>query len=303
VTAATDIDADHPGVPAGTEALSSRALDSRQPDFLIIGAAKAATTWLQLCLQQQSTVFMPDPELHYFSREYHRGSAWYAAHFKDAEMNARLGEKSNSYFKQPDAMARIRADIPQAKLIMQLRNPIDRANSDYCMLYRRGEVDRRIEDHFKPGSAFAKRFLEGGRYREHLDHIDALFPAEQILLLIYDDVLQCPNDHLAKVKSFLGMPELTPIERRAKDKTQAIVPPTMRRLLKDLKPAVSPFRDQRWFGWGRKFNAQELRYPPLPGDLHAWLRDYYADDIDTLAKRLDRDLSPWLADPSTAGGR
>lgn len=275
----------------------------QRPDFLIIGAAKAATTWLQHCLQQQPTVFMPDPELHYFSREYHRGSDWYRRHFDGAPEGALWGEKSNSYFKQPDAMARIKADLPEARLILQLRNPIDRAYSDYCMLYRRGEVDRRIERHFKPGSAFAKRFLEGGRYREHLDRLDGLFPAERILLLIYDDVLQRPDDHLAKVRTFLGLPALTPIERRSKDKTQAMVSPGMRRLLKGLKPALASYRDQRWFGFARRFIAKEIRYPALPGDLHAWLSDYYADDIQALGKRLGRDLTPWLARPSDAGGR
>ncbi|NJO38771.1 MAG: sulfotransferase domain-containing protein [Rhizobiales bacterium] len=276
--------------------------EQRYPDFLIIGAAKAATTWLQCCLQMQPTVFMPDPELHYFSREYQRGPAWYCASFEGAPDGTLLGEKSNSYFKQPEAMARIKADLPQVKLLLQLRNPIDRAYSDYCMLYRRGEVDHRIRHHFEPGNAFAKRFLEGGQYREHLDHIDALFPAEQILLLIYDDLVHCPNDHLAKVKTFLCLPELTPIERRAKDKTQATVPPTMRKLAQGLKPALAPYRDQGWFGYARKFVAKELIYPSLPDDLYVRLRDHFAHDIEALAKRLNRDLSSWLGDPANAGG-
>src|SRR5882672_5350922 len=46
-------------------------------DFLIIGATKSATTWLQQCLQQDPSIYMPDPELHYFSREFHRGDKWY----------------------------------------------------------------------------------------------------------------------------------------------------------------------------------------------------------------------------------
>lgn len=273
-------------------------VDHVQPDFLIIGAAKAATTWLQLCLQEQSSVFMPDPETHYFSRNYHHGADWYDGFFADAPEGVLIGEKSNSYFEQPDAMQRIKTDLPEARLILQFRNPIERAYSDYCMLYRRGEVDARIEDHFKEDSPFGDRFLEGGRYGHHIDHIDSLFPAEQVLILVYDDVKARPAAHLDRVRTFLGLAELTPIDARVKDKTEAILPLPVRRVLKGLKPAVAPFREDRWFAWLRGLAAREIRYPVLTPSLHASLRDYYAKDIEKLARRLDRDLSPWLSDPS-----
>jgi len=279
-----------------------------QPDFLIIGAAKAATTWLQRCLQAQPSVFMPDPELHYFSREFHRAATWYNDAFAAAPEGVLIGEKSNSYFDQPEAMRRIRQHVPKAKLILQLRNPIERAYSDYCMLYRRGEVDARIERYFQPGGptndrflgdqCLGDRFLEGGRYGRHLDQIDDLFPDEQILVVVYDDVLQHPDDHLAAIRDFLAIPALTPITTRVKDKTEAVVPPPMKRFLKRLKPVLSPYRGHPWFNKARKLVAREPRYPPLSPDLHAWLRDYYAEDIDQLARRLDRDLTAWLADPS-----
>ncbi len=265
-----------------------------QPDFLIIGAAKAATTWLQRCLQAQPAVFIPDPELHYFSREYHRGADWFNGFFDEAPEEAITGEKSNSYFDQPEAMRRIKEHVPGAKLILQLRNPIERAYSDYCMLYRRGEVGPEMELYFKPGG----RFLEGGRYGHHLGHIDDLFPAEQLLLLVYDDVLNQPTDHLAKVRDFLALEALAPVETKVKDKTEAIVPAPIRRTLKGLKPVLTPYRDQAWFKKARGLIAREPDYPTLTPDLHARLRDYYADDIETLGRRLGRDLTPWLLDPS-----
>ncbi len=276
-------------------------VEHSQPDFLIIGAAKAATTWLQRCLQAQPSVFMPDPELHYFSREYHRGAGWFNSFFAKAPKGAMIGEKSNSYFDQPEAMRRIKEHVPDAKLILQLRNPIERAYSDYCMLYRRGEVDAKIEHHFKPG----ERFLEGGRYGHHLAHIDDLFPAEQLLLLVYDDVLKQPTEHLARVRDFLALEALTPIETKVKDKKEAVVPPPMRRALKSLKPAIAPYRNQTWFKKARDLIAKEPDYPALTPDLHARLRDYYVDDIKTLGRRLGRDLTPWLANPSNnrTGGR
>ena len=114
-------------------------------------------------------------------------------------------------------------------------------------------------------------------------------------------MLQQPADHLERVRAFLDLAALTPIETRVKDKTEAILPLPVRRVLKGLKPAVAPFRNRPWFSRARSLLARELRYPPLTRDLHAWLRDYYADDIQALGKRLGRDLTPWLANPSHAG--
>ena len=273
-----------------------------QLDFLIIGATKAATTWLQCCLQQQPSVFMPDPELHYFSREYDRGAAWYNGFFADVEKGTLKGEKSNSYFDQPEAMSRIRKHMPGTKLILQLRNPIERAYSDYCMLYRRGEVASKIERYFRSGDSFSDRFLESGRYAHHLDHIDRFFPKEQLLILIYDDVLNQPIEHLDRVRNFLSLKTLTPIKTKVKDKTDAIVPIPIRKALKGLKPVVAPYRGQAWFEKTRALIAREPRYPALTPDLHAHLRDYYSQDIEALARRLNRDLTPWLKERPESGG-
>ena len=131
-------------------------------DFLIIGAAKSATTWLQRSLQADPAICMPDPELHFFSREFHRGNDWYFAQFPSHDVHQLVGEKSNSYLDCPQASPRIYSALPQAKLVAQLRNPVERAYSDYCMLYRRGEVGRDIELYLDPSNAVDSRFLAGG---------------------------------------------------------------------------------------------------------------------------------------------
>ena len=68
-------------------------------DFLIIGATKSATTWLQKSLQADPLVSMPDPELHYFSREFSRGDDWYLSQFPARDDAFVVGEKSNSYLE------------------------------------------------------------------------------------------------------------------------------------------------------------------------------------------------------------
>jgi hypothetical protein len=140
----------------------------RLPDFVIVGATKAATTWLSHNLSAHPEVFLPSQELHYFSRFYDRGEDWYAAHFQGARATQRIGEKSASYLPHPEAAQRLRRLLPPAKLIAQLRHPVERAYSDYCMHYRRGEVSRDIDRYLDPARTPIPRLLEDGFYHRHL---------------------------------------------------------------------------------------------------------------------------------------
>ena len=267
-------------------------------DFLIIGAAKSATTWLQKSLQADPAVCMPGPEIHYFSREYHRGDAWYLAQFPPLERCRLVGEKSNSYLDCPDAAARIHAALPHVKLVAQLRNPVERAYSDYCMLYRRGEVSRDVERHLDPRKAASDRFLKNGMYYGQLRAYLEKYPADRLLILLYEDMKSAPAEHLARVRDFLGLPEATsplPLQDRVKDRTTAVIPPALKRCLGPFKPLVAPLRQTGIFRALRGVVARELKYPPLGEDLRARLVDFYAAETELLGKLMGRDLSAWLA--------
>ena len=131
-----------------------------QLDFIVIGAIKAATTWLQAQLKQHPDVFVPDIEPHFFTRDHDRGWGWYRSLFPDAKRDGELwGEKTADYLAKPEAARRIAQEYPDAKLIVQLRNPIDRAYSDYKMLYRRGTVTGPPERYLaSPGQSPAALF-------------------------------------------------------------------------------------------------------------------------------------------------
>lgn len=273
-------------------------MDMNDIDFLIIGAAKSATTWLQRSLQADPAVCMPDPEIHYFSREFHRGDAWYLSQFPPLAGRRLVGEKSNSYLDHPKASSRIHAALPHIKLVAQLRNPVERAYSDYCMLYRRGEVGQDIERHLDPRGQAGGRFLENGLYHRQLQAYLERYPADRLLILLYEDMKSAPAEHLARVRGFLGLPEAVsplPVQDRVKDRTTPMVPPNLRRYLRPFKPLVAPFRGTGIFKALRGAVARELKYPALGEDLRARLVDYYVTDAELLGKLLGRDLSDWLA--------
>jgi len=164
------------------------------PGFIVIGAVKAATTWIQARLQDNPAIFMPDAEPHYFSSEFDRGEDWYRGFFANRSAQAQvIGEKSADYLAHPLAAHRIARALPQARLVLQLRNPVERAYSDYKMFYRRGTLKGPPEEYLRSMDNPYPRFLEDGLYARHLARWYDLFPREQILIYLYDDVTVQPE--------------------------------------------------------------------------------------------------------------
>lgn len=273
-------------------------------DFLIIGAGKSATTWLQMQLQSHPSVYMPDPELHYFSREYGKGSDWYLSQF-EGEKNGRLvGEKSNSYLYSPHAAERIHSALPRIKLIAQLRDPVERAYSHYCMLYRRGEIGADIERFLDPSKVDDPRLLGAGNYASHLKTFVDLFGRESLLVLFFEGVRQDPANQVARLQEHLGLSSRPVAEvksERFKDKNAAMIPPTLRRSLQWTKPLVRPLRGNRVFEAVRGSVAKELVYPPLSHELRDRMNDYYRPSIESLETLSGQSLSHWLRAAETCG--
>lgn len=274
-------------------------VNTRLPDFVIIGATKAATTWLTENLRAHPKVFMPSPELHYFSRFVDRGDDWYRAQFAGAQAGQLVGEKSASYLPHPDAPQRLHRLLPGARLLAQLRNPVERAYSDYCMHYRRGEVNRDIDRYLDAGRTPIPRLIEDGFYHRHLSAFLRTFAADQLKILLYDDIRARPREVFREVCGYLGIdPAVEPqtVGQKVKDKETPRVPPRARRLLAPLKAIVQPYRHTRVFVAARSLIARRLRYPELTPELRQRLQAHYADDIARLGDLLERDLSIWLAD-------
>ncbi|SFQ42969.1 Sulfotransferase family protein [Roseivivax halotolerans] len=265
-------------------------------DFLIIGSGKSATTWLQIQLQSDPAVYMPDPELHYFSRNLNLGDAWYLSQFNYQMRDRLIGEKSNSYLYTPGAAKLIHDRMPHVKLIVQLRNPVERAYSHYCMLYRRGEVGPDIESYLEPAVAGDQRLLILGQFATHLEAYLELFGRDRLLVLFYEGVAADPENQIAQVRSHLGLPAwgLAPAARaKAKDKTDPYIPPKIRKRLEWMKPIVRPCRRTAAFKAVHGLIAREQQYPPLSDDLRRRLFDYYEPSILALEKISGRSLEHW----------
>jgi hypothetical protein len=179
--------------------------DRTRPDFLYIGTSKAGSTWLFNVLARHPDVFLASNKgLYYFDAHFDRGEEWYLGHFEDSGHHGARGEVSHSYLSSPEAPARIAELSPAIRLLVCLREPVDRAFSDYLDLRKNQQYDGSFE-----GALEAyPRLLDRGRYASHLRRYLAVFPREQLLIQLFDDLKADPQRYADEVFGFLGVPRL-----------------------------------------------------------------------------------------------
>ncbi len=203
------------------------------PDFLVIGAPKAGTTALHAALDRHPALYLsPVKEPKFFLTDgppptrgggpgdvtTWREHVWrredYEALFAPAAAGLLRGESTPFYLYDRQAQRRIRELIPSAKLIAILRDPVERAHSNWAHLWSAGldpegdfvracaDEDRRIA----AGWAQFWHYTRLGRYGEQLEHLYLSFPREQVLVLRYRDLVDAPTRTLDRICTFLGVP-------------------------------------------------------------------------------------------------
>jgi hypothetical protein len=298
------------------------------PNAFVIGAAKAGTTALYWYLAEHPQCFMSpmketnffaygrdaegallygDPELHRF-----RVRAWddYEALFTHANGERVVGEVSPIYLECPQAAARIRDRIPSAKIVVGLREPVDRAYSDYQMYLRvRG---RRLdpERDLSPAAEWARpdsHWMRIGRYGELLRRYYDAFPREQIHVYLFDDLKRDPLGVIREIYSFLGIdPGFAPDLETPHNVGGIPGSMGLERFLTShrLRALVEPFVPRRLADRIRKLRTRNLRpAPALPEDLQRKLVEPFRDDIRAASALIGRDLDRWLAPPGEASVR
>jgi len=197
-------------------------------DFIVIGAQKAGTTALFDFLSDDPALALSDvKEAHFFDDEALDWAApdysAYHRHFPDRD--GLRGEATPIYAYWPNALERIAAYNPAARLILMLREPAARAWSHWRMEYARGvephpfawcirEGRQRLFAAEPFGCHREYSYVERGFYGEQVERLFGLFPREQALILRAEDLRADPNPTLARVRDFLGVPPRPPIAAR-----------------------------------------------------------------------------------------
>jgi hypothetical protein len=193
------------------------------PDFAIIGAQKAASSLLQKCLQAHPDVFIPEGELATFENpqyaEYDPDT--FASHFAPGRGAERVGMKRPSYLHEPAVPARLAKHLPEIKLIVVLRDPVERAVSAYFHQMRQGfapvvDVNRGLTEilngNWEEAYPRTSQIIDYGEYHRQLSRYLKFYNRDAFFLTTYRDLTTRPEDTLRSIHEFLrvqggGLPD------------------------------------------------------------------------------------------------
>ncbi len=185
---------------------------NRLPNFLYVGPDKAGSSWIHEMLLRHPDVFLtPAKDLYYFDRYYDRGPAWYAAQFEGASDEKIVGEVCQDYLFHPEAAARIRSTLGPVKVMVSLRDPVERAWSSYLYMRKHGIGP----DTFGEALRSRPELLEHGRYATGLDRFLELFPRDHVHVALFDDLVADPQRFIDGVTDFL---QIAPLPLTEKDR-------------------------------------------------------------------------------------
>ncbi len=294
------------------------------PDFLLVGAPKAGTTALHVALARHPQLHLsPVKEPKFFltdggpprgpggpgDAQTFRDYVWrredYEALFDARPPGTLAGESTTLYLRDPAAHERIAATVPAARLVAVIRDPVDRAHSNWTHLRSSGlepEADflracELEESRIARGWGPFWRYVDLGRYGAQLAHLFSVFPAEQVLVVLYRDLRRDPVATLDRICAFLGVAtglvRAVPVE----NVTAAAAGSRTDRLLGRVSPLLDrlPGRtgDRAVPAVRRRLQREQRQRAPLTPAERTALLPSFLDDIALLESVTGLRLDHW----------
>ncbi len=287
----------------------------KAPNFFIIGEPRSGTTSLHDLLAQHPDIFMSHiKEPHCFSSldfpspedeilNITRDHSQYKELFANAHGYKIRGESSTYYLADPESPKLLRKQVPQAKLVAVLRDPIERAYSHYLLYNRRGAQEKSFletvqENIDNPADqqTLVYHIVELGKYHEHISRYLQCFSKEQLHVVLLDDLMKKPKTTLKQIFAFLGVDESPAKEIELGEAHNSYAQPRnplLGKLMSNkeltnigLKTIPRPLL--------RKLRNDVLlkktKKPPLDPMAKKLLQQTYEPEVSRLEKLLDRDL-------------
>lgn len=270
------------------------------PNFLFIGPDKTGSSWLFEVLSRLDDVFVaPAKDLYYFDRYYHLGEKWYSDQFRDWSGERAVGEISHDYLFSPLAASRIANDLPRARLLVSLRDPVARTFSHYLYLRRSGLVNAPLLESLEKWPELVNNSL----YGKHLLAYYKYFPQDQIHIGWFEEMSERPLAYLNKINRFLALPEVSEVPVKGVVRAASYArSPTMAKLVKagartarslGMARAVSSFKHSRLISGAlyKEYGASDR--PSIRPEEVAVLRRLFFKDIECVEGITGLDLTQW----------
>jgi len=276
------------------------------PNFLIVGAMKSGTTSLANWIARHPQGYLaPGKEIHFFDvdEKWELGLDWYRGFFAGADGAAAVGEGTPRYMFLARAVERMAATVPDAKLIVGLRDPVGRAVSHWQhACYRAGRERRSFEESVRHELTLPVDFecesingayLARGYYARQLERLERHYPRERIHVLLFEDMQADAAGVFAGVCEFLGIDAVHPPNLGSRDNAAGGYRPLwLWRRLQHRR------RIQRWHPRvagpiERAMKAPLPRQAPLDPALQTLLVEHFEPHTAALEQWLGRPVEGW----------
>ena len=311
---------------------------NNDPNFFIVGAAKAGTTSIYRYLSKHPDVYMsPIKEPHYFCKDircknfnksylensrfnlddylskhiliekhiaYIEDELQYLELFRDVKNEKMIGEASTGYLYSKVAAQEIYEFDSHAKIVMVIRNPIDRAFSHWMMDLRDNDVchksfiDAIADDQAKKEKGWGEShlYIELGLYFEQIKRYQDVFCKDQILIMLYDDLKDNAYKFYSEIVSFLNLEPINIDTNKRHNAASIPKYPLMNSIIKNLGlnkcfGSILPITIKQNI---KKIMSNTDDLPVLTSRDQEQVARYFSDDIEKLEKLITRELSNWL---------
>ena len=272
------------------------------PSIIGIGAQRSGTTWIYEMLKAHPEIDMsPEKEINFFNYHYHNGIKWYEKFFNGCDKNKKTGEYSPTYLSYDQVPERIYRTVPDARLIISLRNPVDQIYSRYLYRVSRKGLNRSFEDALKEDSSL----VESALYYKHIKKFLERFDRKQILILIYEDLINDASAFLQSIYRFLNIDiNFVPVHfnakihasRMPKSRSAEYLMLFARGLSRQFRlfSVVEKLKEKGIDRWFKQLNTKDdIVLQKIDPDLRSDLNNTFWEDIQKVSSLLNRDLSFW----------
>ena len=278
------------------------------PNFFIVGAPKAGTTSLYAYLKNVPGIYMsPNKEPNYFSVSTHfkpskkpiRDKKKYLSLFEKVKDEKIIGEASPSYLSDPEAPKLIHEIVPDARILISLRDPVERAYSAYLMVLRRRfikksfsqQMENTLSNEILPSEKMLTRGLYFNPVQKYLD----IFGQKQVKIIIFEEFIKNPKTLIEEILEFLGYNKpLETFENEVHNPYAVVRSPVTRYIFQNDTvrkfAQIIPSSFRRFLK--EKVMLKQQPKPKMNEEVKKKLVNFYHNDVEKLKILLGRDL-PW----------
>ena len=260
--------------------------------FVGIGPMKTASSWIDAALRRHPDVYLPDDvkETLFFTKRFDLGWSWYEHYFKNRSAIHKCGEVAPTLFRDQSARQRLLESFPETKIIISLRDPVERTYSHFLHARATGVVPNDFFDAIR----IRPSILEAGRYHVHVPHWEYKFPRKQIHFIFSEEIANDPRPTWVRMLKFLEVEEI-PLLNGFQKVGAGVNPrsPFLGRIAKDCSSKLRKLQLDNIVNFAKRNGGKRLLFKKreieqVPDKVHSFLEDQHKPDRDLYNSRISQ---------------